>query len=104
MKNQQISISKVYHLLNKILNTLVKRKFGKHYSTRLNSLCFISNRTDVCFSKTCFEKITIKSLKPINSKEINLITSFLLFNINSALMCIENDNYIEVVDIELVII
>jgi hypothetical protein len=99
-----VTINKVYTLLNKVLNTLVKKKFGSHYSIRLNSLCFIGNRTDVCFSKTCSETITIKSLKPINSKEINSITAFLLFNINSALMCIDNDSYIEVVEIDLLIV
>ena len=104
MKNQRISISKVYVLLNKVLNTLVRRKFGKQYSIRLNSLRFISNRTNVYIFNTCFERITINSLKPINMNELILIKEFLLFNINSALMCIDSGIYIEVADIELVII
>jgi hypothetical protein len=33
-----------------------------------------------------------------------LIKDFLLFNLNSALMCIDNDNYMEVVDIDLIIV
>jgi hypothetical protein len=104
MSDYSFPISKVYYLLNKILNTLVKRKFGKQYSIRLNSLTFISNRTNINYSHTCSEKITIKSSKPININELIIIKEFLLFNINSALMCIDNDSYIEVVDIELVII
>ena len=103
MKNQRISISKVYILLNKVLNTLVKRKFGKQYSIRLNSLRFISNRTNVYIFNTCLERITINSLKPINMNELILIKKFLLFNINSALMCMDNCSYLEVIDIELVI-
>ncbi len=102
--NYSLALNKVYTLLNNVLNTLVKKKFGSHYSIRLNSLHFISNRKDVFHIKTCSEKITIKSLKPINSKELFLINEFLLFNINSALMCIDNDSYLEVIDIELVII
>jgi hypothetical protein len=36
--------------------------------------------------------------------ELILIKEFLMFNINSALLSIDNYSYIEVVDIELVII
>ena len=104
MKNQRISVSKVYDLLNKILNTLVKKKYGSHYSIRLNALCFMSNRTTISLKNEFAEKITLKSQKPISLNELNLIKEFLLFNINSALICIENDSYMEVVEIELVLI
>ena len=102
--NYSVTLNKVYFLLIKFLNTLVKKKFGSHYSIRLNSLYFISNRKSVFHTKTCSEKITLKSLKPINSKELLLIKEFLLFNINSALMCIDNNSYIEVVEIDLLIV
>ena len=104
MIDYPISISKVYVLLNKVLNTLVRRKFGKQYSIRLNSLCFIANRTNVYYSHTCSEKITLKSLKPIQLNELIHIKEFLLFNINTALLCIDSECYIEVGDIKLVII
>ena len=104
MNEHPIALSKVYVLLNNVLNTLVRRKFGKHYSIRLNSLCFMSNRTMVFNNYSSFEQITLKSLKPVSFKELNLIKDFLLFNINSALMCIDTNSYIEVVEIELVII
>ena len=98
------SISKVYVLLNKVLNTLVRKKFGKQYSIRLNSLCFIANRTNVYYSHTCSEKITLKSLRPIDMNELLLIKEFLLFNINTTLICIDFECYIEVEDIELKIL
>ena len=101
MKEYPISISKVYVLLNKVLNTLIRRKFGKHYSIRLNSLTFISNRSNVNYFQTSSEKITIKSLKPIQFNELLLIKEFLLFNINTALLCIDTLYYIEVVEINL---
>jgi hypothetical protein len=104
MIDQPISISKVYVLLNKVLNTLIRRKFGKHYSIRLNSLTFISNRSNVNYFQTSSEKITIKSLKPIHMNELLLIKEFLLFNINSALMCIDYSSYNEVSEIELIIL
>lgn len=101
MKEYPISISKVYVLLNKVLNTLIRRKFGKHYSIRLNSLIFISNRSNVNYFQTSSEKITIKSLKPIHLNELLLIKEFLLFNINTALLCIDSESYIDVGDVEL---
>jgi hypothetical protein len=98
------SISNVYVLLNKMMNTLVRKKFGKQYTIRLNSLCFIANRTNVYYSHTCSEKITLKSMRPIDLNELLLIKEFLLVNINIALMCIDSKCYIEVRDIQLVII
>ena len=98
------SISKVYVLLNKVLNTLVRKKFGKQYSIRLNSLCFIANRTNVYYSQTCLEKVSLKSVKPIDINELLLIKEFLLFNINTALLCINSEFYIEVDELELIII
>ena len=98
-----IPISKVYILLNKVLNTLVRRKFGNQYFIRINSLTFISNRTSVNYFKTSYERITIKSLKPIQMNELIQIKEFLLFNINSALLCLDKEFYIEVTDVEIII-
>ena len=98
------SISNVYVLLNKVLNTMFRKKFGKHYSIRLDSLCFIANRTKKNYSNTCSEKITLKSMKPINMYELIQIKEFLLFYINTALLCINSEFYIEVENIELKII
>jgi hypothetical protein len=95
--------NEIYILLNKVLNTLVRRKFGKQYFIRLNSLTFISNRTNVNYYKTSYESITIKSLKPIQMNELIQIKEFLLFNINSALLCIDTEFYIEVTDVEIII-
>lgn len=103
MIDHPIPISKVYVLLNKVLNTLVKRKFGNQYFIRINSLTFISNRTNVNYFKTSYERITIKSLKPIQMNELIQIKEFLLFNINSALLCIDTEFYIEVTDVEIII-
>ena len=104
MIDQPISISKVYVLINKVLNTLIRRKFGKHYSIRLNSLTFISNRSNVNYFLTSSEKITLKSLKPIHLNELLLIKEFLLFNINTALLCIHSKSHLEVSGIEIIII
>ena len=101
--NSSKTPNETYILLNKVLNTLIRRKFGKQYFIRLNSLTFISNRTNVNYYKTLSERITIKSLKPIQMNELIQIKEFLLFNINSALLCIDTEFYIEVTDVEIII-
>lgn len=102
--NQTTPLSNVYAILNKVLNTLVRRKFGEQYSVRLNSLCFIANRTDVCRFQYFTEKIVLKTKKPVTLYDLNLIKEFLLFNINSVLICIDSKNYVEVTNIEVVMI
>ena len=99
-----ISLPESYILINKILNTLVRRQFGKQYTIRLNSLRFISNRTDNFYLLTCSEKITLKTIKPVSLNELVSIKDFLLFNINTALMCIDSKSYLEVVKVEITIL
>ena len=99
-----ISISESYVLINKVLNTLVRRQFGKQYCIRLNSLCFISNRTDNFYLQSCSEKITLKTIKPVSLNELLSIKDFLLFYINTTLICIDSKSYLEVYEVELLII
>lgn len=103
MIDHTIPITKVYILLNKVLNTLVRRKFGKHYSIRLNSLCFIANRTNVFYSHTCSEKIALKTNRPVSINELVSIKEFILLNINIALLCVDSNDYKEVSDVEIII-
>ena len=104
MIDHSIPITKVYVLLNKVLNNLVRRKFGKQYSIRLNSLCFISNRANNFYLHSCSEKITLKTIKPVSLNELASIKDFLLFYINTALMCIDSKSYLEVVNVEITIL
>jgi hypothetical protein len=101
--NHSITPNEIYILLNKVLNTLVRRKFGKQFSIRLNSLRFVSNRINVNHHQTCSERITLKSVKPVSMNELMSIKDFILFNINSALLCIDSKGYIEVIDVEIII-
>ena len=104
MIDYPITLSESYVLINKVLNTLVRRKFGKQYNIRLNSLRFVSNRTNVNYHHTCSEKITLKSIKPVSFDELISIKGFLVCNINTALMCIDYKSYLEVVDVEITIL
>ena len=99
-----IALPESYILINKVLNTLVRRQFGKQYSIRLNSLCFITNRTDNFYLQTCSEKIIVKTIKPVSLNELASIKDLLLFYINTTLMCIDSKSYLEVVDIEIIIL
>jgi hypothetical protein len=69
----------VYVLLNKVLNTLVRKKFGKQFSVRLNSIQFIENRTNIYYFHNCLEKISLKSNKPVLISELESIEHFILF-------------------------
>ena len=104
MTDYPISLSESYVLINKVLNTLVRRKFGKQYFIRLNSLRFISNRTNNFYLQSCSEKIIVKTIKPVSLNELLLIKEFLLFNINTALKCIGTEIYCEVDEIDLLIL
>ena len=104
MIDYPISLSESYVLINKVLNTLVRRQFDKQYSIRLNSLRFISNRTNNFYLQSCSEKITLKSIKPVSLDELILIKDLLLFYINTTLMCIDSKSYLEVVNVEMTIL
>jgi len=101
--NSFITPNEIYVLLNKVLNSLVRRKFGKQFSIRLNSLQFISNRTNMNYFQTSSERFTLKSVKSVSIDELITIKEFILFNINSALLCIDSKNYKEVKDVEIII-
>ena len=104
MIDYPITLSESYVLINKVLNTLVRRKFGKQYSIRLNSLCFISNRTDNFYLQNCSEEIKLKTIKPVSLNELVAIKDFLLFNINTILICIDSKSHLEVVNVEITIL
>ena len=104
MIDNAISLPESYVLINKVLNTLVRRQFGKQYFIRLNSLRFMSNRNDNFYLESCSEKITLKTIKPVSLNELILIKGFLIFNINTAYMCIDNSSFIKVVDVEITIL
>ena len=104
MSDNIMSTHIVYMLLNKVLNTLVKKKFGKQYSVRLNSLHFIENRTNIYYLHNCLEKISLKSNKPVLISELASIEHFILLNINSALNCIETEINMEVTEVEVTMI
>ena len=104
MSDNIMSTHIVYMLLNKVLNTLVRKKFGKQYSVRLNSLHFIENRTNIYYLHNCLEKISLKSNKPVLISELESIEHFILNSINSALICIEPEINMEVTEVEVTII
>ena len=104
MIDYPIALPESYILINKVLNTLVRRQFGKQYTIRLNSLCFITNRTDNFYLQTCSEKIIVKTIKPVSLNELVSIKDFLLFYINTTLMCIDSKSYLEVVNVEITIL
>jgi WD40 repeat protein len=83
-------------------NSLLIATFTDHFNF-VYSLRYFSNRTNVNYHHTCSEKITLKSIKPLPFDELISIKGFLVCNINTALMCIDSKGYIEVIDVEIII-
>ena len=93
----------VYVLLNRVLNILVRKKFGKQISARLNSLRFIDKRASKLNMHNYSKKIILKSLKPVTINELNQINKYLLLQIDSDLKCIDSNIYPYIEEIELLI-
>jgi hypothetical protein len=53
---------------------------------------------------SCSEKITLKTIKPVSLNELLSIKDFLIFYINTSLMCIDSKSYLEVVNVEITIL
>lgn len=87
----------------KVLNTLVRSKFGKHYSIQLNSLNFISNRTGNYYFYNCSEIILVKSNKQVLISQLIQIKEYLMLNIIFLLMFVDSECFMKVTDIEVVI-
>jgi len=104
MSDNLQSLSKSFYLLNKVLNTLVRKNYGNQYSVRLNSLRFIENRTNVYYFHTCSEKIIFKSIKPVTIDEVIVMKEFIIFTINSLITCIDTSINMEVIDVEILIV
>jgi hypothetical protein len=68
----------VYVLLTKGLNSLVRMKFGKQFSVRLNSIHFFRTEPKFIILIIVLEKIYLKSNKPVLVSELESIELLIL--------------------------
>ena len=94
-----------YKIANKTLNKTLRKKFGNDYSVRINAIKFIENRTNIHYPNLNFivEEISIKSKKRMTFSSLKLINDFLLNQLNTILLMVELDDYIEATSICLIV-
>ncbi len=105
--NKRKSPSRVFKIVNKFLYKIVRKKYGPHIVVRLNSLTFTGNRPVVFEKKsdyTITEEINLKTNKKISLDELVCMHQFLINQLNSILMMIESDDYVEVTSVRLVVV
>lgn len=94
-----------YRIANKTLNKTLRKKFGDDYSVRINAIKFIENRTGLNYKKPnpIIDEVYLKSKKRLSFSFLKLIDDFLFQQLNTILLMVELDDYIEVTSICLVV-
>lgn len=99
--NQLISASNVIKVSNRVLNKLVRKRFGNHITIRVNSLHFISN----CYMdyESFIPEINLKSSKRVSLEEMNTIDVFLKNQLNIILKMTETNVLKEIAKIKILV-
>ena len=94
-----------YRIANNILNKSLRKKFGDDYTVRINAIKFIENRNKPNYVNPNFiiEEISLKSKKRLSFSFLKLINDFLFHQLNSILLMVELDDYIEVSSVCLIV-
>ena len=97
--NQLISESNVIKVSNRVLNKLVRKRFGNHNTIRVNSLHFISN----CYMdyESFIPEINLKSSKRVSLEELNNIDIFLKNQLNIILKMTETDVNCKIINVRI---
>lgn len=97
--NQLISASNVIKVSNRVLNKLVRKRFGNHITIRINSLHFISN----CYMDYDFfiPAINLKSSKRVSLNELNIINIFLINQLNTVLKMTETGVNVKIINVRI---
>ena len=94
----QINVIKVS---NRLLNELVKKRFGNHITIRVNSIHFLSN----CYldNGLFVPEINLKTSKRISLDELKNIDFFLLNQLDTILKMTLTDIYVKIINIRLLV-
>jgi hypothetical protein len=97
--NQLISASNVIKVFNRVLNKLVRKRFGNHITIRVNSLHFISN----CYMdyESFIPEINLKSSKRVSLEELNNIDIFLKNQLNIILKMTETGVNVKIINVRI---
>ncbi len=101
MTPKSVPVSKIINITNKLLNKLVKKRFGNHITIRVNSIHFLSN----CYldNGLFVPEINLKSSKRVSLEELNNIDVFLKNQLNIILKITENKALKDIVKIRILV-
>lgn len=99
--NLSVPSSSVIKVSNRVLNKLVRKRFGNHITIRINSLHFISNQNLICNSFV--PEINLKSSKRVSLEELNNIDVFLKNQLNIILKMTETNVLTDIVKIRILV-
>jgi hypothetical protein len=100
--NQSSPPSNVIKVSNRLLNKLVRKRFGNHITIRINSIHFLSN-CNMDYDSLVPE-INLKSSKRVSLEELNTIDVFLKNQLNIILKMTETNVLKEIVKIRILVI
>lgn len=98
---QLIPSSNVIKVSNRVLNKLVRKRFGNHITIRINSLQFLSNHNLICNSFV--PEINLKSSKRVSLEELNTIDIFLKNQLNIILKITDTNLLTDIVKIRILV-
>lgn len=101
MISQSVPPTKVLNIANRVLNKLVRKRFGNHITIRINSLQFLSNHNLICNSFV--PEINLKSSKRVSLEELNTIDVFLKNQLNIILKMTETNLLTDIVKIRILV-
>lgn len=101
MTPKSVPVSKIINITNRLLNKLVKKRFGNHITIRVNSIHFLSN----CYLDfgSFVPEINLKTSKRISLDELKNIDFFLLNQLNTILKMTLTDFYVKIINIRLLV-
>ena len=101
MISQSVPPTKILNIANRVLNKLVRKRFGNHITIRINSLQFLSNHNLICNSFV--PEINLKSSKRVSLEELNTIDIFLKNQLNIILKMTETNVLRDIVKIRILV-
>lgn len=101
MTPKTVLTSNVINITNRLLNKLVRKRFGNHITIRVNSIHFLSN---CCLDYGPFvPEINLKSSKRVSLEELNTIDVFLKNQLNIILKMTETKLLNDIVKIRILV-
>lgn len=96
--NQSPPTSNVIKVSNRLLNKLVRNRFGNHITIRINSIHFLSNYLS---NDSFVPEIILKSSKRVSLNELNIINIFLINQLNTILKITETGVNVKIVNVRI---